>query len=41
MREVDELPVEPLARDLPDLELRMRQRETKQLTAGISGRTND
>ena len=41
MREVDELAVEPLARDLPDLEARMRQREAQQLAAGVAGRADD
>ena len=41
MREVDELAVEPLARDLLDLELGVRQGETKELASGISGGAND
>ena len=41
MREVDELAIEPFARDLLHLEMRMRQREAKQFAAGVAGRAND
>src|SRR5687768_3721034 len=41
MREMHELAVEPLAGDLLDLELRMRERQTQQLATGVPGRTDD
>ena len=41
MREVDELAVEPLARDLLHLEMRMREREAQQFAAGIAGGADD
>ena len=41
MREVDELAVEPLARDLLHLEIRMREREAQQFAAGVAGRADD
>lgn len=41
MREVDELAVEPFARNLPDVQPRMCQREAQQFAAGIARRAND
>ena len=41
VREVDELAIEPLARDLLHLEMRMGKREAQQFTAGVAGRADD
>ena len=41
MREVDELAIEPLAGDLPDLEMRMREREPKKFAPGVTGGADD
>ena len=41
MREVDELPVEPLAGHLPDVDVRMGEEEPQQLAAGVAGRADD
>ena len=41
MRKVDELAIEPLARHLPDVEMRMGECEPQQLAAGVAGRTDD
>ena len=41
MREVDELAIEPFARDLFDREVRMPEREPQQLAAGVTRRAND
>ena len=41
MREVHELAVEPLARDLLHLEIRMGEREPEQLAAGVAGGADD
>jgi hypothetical protein len=41
MREMHELPVETLARDLLHLEIRMGKREAQQFAAGVAGRADD
>jgi hypothetical protein len=41
MREVHELAVEPLACDLLDLEMGMREGEAKQLATGVAGGADD
>ena len=41
MREVHELPVETLARDLLHLEVRMGERKPEQFAAGVPGRADD
>ena len=41
MREVNELAVEPLAGDLPHVELRMGEQQTQQFAAGVAGRADD
>src|SRR5215204_3216456 len=41
MCEMHELAVEPLARDLLHLEVRVRERQTQQFSTGIAGRADD
>ena len=41
MREVNELAIEPFARDLLDLEVWMPESETQQLAAGVAGCADD
>jgi hypothetical protein len=41
MREVHELPIEPLAGDLFHFELRVREGQTKQLASGVPGGANN
>ena len=41
MREVDELAIEPFARNLLHLEVGVREREAKQFAPGVAGRADD